>query len=187
MREAVETIPPNMSEPSAQIKPGTPAPDFTLTDQSGNDWSLSDRIGKVVLLLFYPANETLVCTRQLCSLRDNWSKYLDTKAEIVGISSGSREANEAFASKYRLPLQILADEDRTVTSIYAKHWLLPLNFMRGLTVIDARGMVRTHQTMLRAFRPNDHDVILRLYAARAEAIEDRRNELRARVRRMILG
>lgn len=176
-----------MSQPPAPIKPGTPAPEFTLTDQSGRDWSLAERLGTVVLLLFYPANETLVCTKQLCSLRDNWSKYLDTKAEIVGVSSGSCEANEAFAKKYRLPLPILADEDRKVTAAYARHWLFPLNFMRGLTVIDARGTIRTHQTMLRAFRPNDHDVILRLYAARADAIEDRRNELRARVRRVILG
>lgn len=165
---------------------GAEAPDFTLQDHRGAKWALSANRGKVVLLLFYPGNETIVCTKQLCSLRDNWSKYLDTKAEIVGISVSDQDANEEFAAKYRLPLPILADPERSVTQTYTSHWLFPLNFMRGLCVIDGRGVVRTHQTMLRAFRPNDHDVILRLYEARSEAIEDRRNELRARVRTLLL-
>lgn len=166
---------------------GSAAPDFCLTDQSGNQWSLADQKGRVVLLLFYPANEALVCTKQLCSLRDNWATYIETKAEIVGISTGDSEANRLFAEKHRLPLPILADADRDVTSKYAKHGFFPLSLMRALTVVDAEGIVRTHQTMLRAFRPNDHDIILKLYAARTDAMQDRRNELRARVRKVILS
>lgn len=110
------------------VEVGRVAPNFCLTDQAGNSWSLADKRGKVVLLLFYPANETLVCTKQLCSLRDNWAKYLDTKAEIVGVSSGDPEANRIFAEKYRLPLPILADADRTVTKQYAGHKIFPFKF-----------------------------------------------------------
>ena len=175
-----------MSEPGNHLTVGVAAPDFKLRDHRGVEWTLSANRGKVVLLLFYPGNETMVCTKQLCSLRDNWSKYLDTKAEIVAVSVSDQDANGDFAAKHRLPLPILADTDRTVTRTYSSHWLFPLNFMRGLCVVDGRGVVRTHQTMFRAFRPNDHDVILRLYEARSEAIEDRRNELRARVRTLLL-
>lgn len=166
---------------------GSVAPHFCLTDQAGNQWSLADQKGRAVLLLFYPANETLVCTKQLCSLRDNWAKYIETKAEIVGISTGDSEANRLFAEKHRLPLPILADADRAVTSKYAKHGFFPLSFMRALTVIDAEGIIRTHQTMLRAFRPNDHDIILALYSARSAVLEATQNEIRTRVRKVMLG
>ena len=175
-----------MNERGQKVSAGVEAPDFTLTDQAERAWSLSANRGKVILLLFYPGNETLVCTKQLCSLRDNWSKYMETKAEIVGVSVSDEDANADFAAKHRLPLPILADVDRSVTQKYTSHWLFPLNFMRGLVVVDARGVIRTHQTMLRAFRPNDHDVILRLYEARSDAVPDRRDELRARVRTLLL-
>ena len=166
--------------------PGFVAPDFTLKDTNGNDWRLSDKRGSVVLLLFYPANETLMCTKQLCSVRDNWAKYMETKAEIVGVSTSGPEANRSFADKHHLPLTILADEDRAVTAKYASHSIFPLNFMRGLAVVDAEGIVRTRQTMLRAFRPDDHEVILSLYRAKSDAVELKRDELRTRVRTLLL-
>ena len=168
------------------VRPGGPAPDFTLNDVQGDPWRLSESRGSVVLLLFYPANETLMCTKQLCSLRDNWEKYIETKAEIVGISTGSAAANKEFANKHRLPLTILADEDRAVTAMYTSHRFYPLNFMRGLAVVDAEGIVRTRQTMLRAFRPNDHDIILKLYQARSDAMCLKREELKTRVRKILL-
>ena len=64
-----------------------PAPDFTLKDGSGNDWRLADYRGKVVVLLFYPGDETPICTRQMCSVRDRWEDYQATGAEVVGIST----------------------------------------------------------------------------------------------------
>lgn len=175
-----------INESGLKLSAGVEAPDFTLQNHEGRSWSLSANRGKVVLLLFYPGNETLVCTKQLCSVRDNWSKYLATKAEIVAVSVSDHGSNSDFAAKHRLPLPILADPDREVTSTYTSHWLFPLSFMRGLTVIDANGMVRTHQTMLRAFRPDDHDVTVRLYEARSDAIADRRDQLKARVRTLLL-
>ena len=68
-----------------------PAPDVTLTDANGDDWRLSDHHGKVVVLLFYPGDETPICTRQMCSVRDRWDDYVATGAEVVGISSDSVE------------------------------------------------------------------------------------------------
>ena len=57
-----------------------PAPDFTLKDGNGAEWHLSDHRGKVVVLLFYPGDETPVCTRQMCSVRDRWEDYRETGA-----------------------------------------------------------------------------------------------------------
>ena len=68
---------------------GEKAPDFTLTDGDGNSWALSNYIGHTVVLLFYPGDNTPVCTMQLCSVRDHWSEYQATGAEVVGISTDS--------------------------------------------------------------------------------------------------
>ncbi len=94
---------------------GIKADDFVLKNQAGEDWRLSDYLGQVVALLFYPKNETLVCTKQLCSLRDNWTDYLEIKAMIVGVSPASVEEHLQFGKKYRLPLALLADIDRNIT------------------------------------------------------------------------
>ncbi|MER3430733.1 MAG: peroxiredoxin [Blastocatellia bacterium] len=169
------------------LKIGSLAPDFALADENGNLWRLSEKRGKVVLLLFYPANETLVCTKQLCSLRDNWDIYRSTQSEIVAVSSSTAEANRRFSEKYQLPIRILSDSERVVTRLFAAHPIFPVSFMRSIAVIDAAGKIRAHQTMLRIFRPDDHDVILALYAAKSEVFDEQRRQLRSRIRKILLG
>ncbi len=164
---------------------GSLAPDFTLIDNQNNEWRLSDHIGKVVVLLFYPQNETLVCTRQLCSVRDNWKSYLETKADIVGISPASPEDHRSFSQERGLPIPLLADEGRMITRIYGKHWLYPINFTRAVVVIDAKGIIRNRDIMLRAFRPSDTQLITDIYAARGDAFSDERNVLRTRLSGLI--
>ena len=160
---------------------GSNAPDFTLKDEQNNGWRLSDHTGKVVVLLFYPQNETLVCTRQLCSVRDNWKSYLDTKAEIVGISPATSDDHRAFSQQRGLPIPLLADEGRNVTRIYGKHWLYPINFTRAVVVIDAKGIIRNRDIMLRAFRPSDTQLITDIYAARGDALHETCDALRDRI------
>ncbi len=134
---------------------GTEAPDFTLKDEQGADWTLSERRGKIVLLLFYPGSETLVCTKQLCSVRDRWAEYLETGAEVVGISPGTVEEHRRFAENHSLPLTLLSDSQRHITKTYLGAWS-PLHWaMRLLVVIDADGIVRHRRVMVRAFRPAD--------------------------------
>src|SRR4029079_1283397 len=99
---------------------GAAAPEFTLQSNEGKTWRLSDHRGSVVALLFYPKDETLVCTKQLCSVRDNWSEYLKTKAVVVGISPGSVEDHRSFALHHRLPLTLLADIDGQITRTYTQ-------------------------------------------------------------------
>lgn len=159
------------------MKIGTLAPDFTLKAENGHEWRLSDHAGKVVVLLFYPQDETLVCTRQMCSLRDHWEDYLETKAEIVGISPGEAEQHGAFAANHRLPLRLLSDPGREITSVYGGHGLFPLSFTRAIVVIDADGIIRTRRVMLRAFRPTDRSVITAIYKARGDAILDEYAEI----------
>ncbi|MCY7377587.1 MAG: peroxiredoxin [Pyrinomonadaceae bacterium] len=129
---------------------------------------MSEQFGKVTALLFYPKNETLVCTKQMCSIRDHWADYLQTKASIVGISPDKADENLDFSKNYGLPLPILADTDRKVTEIYGSHRLLPIQFMRAIVIIDARGFIRHRKVMLRIFRPTDRSVIASIYAARTD-------------------
>lgn len=163
---------------------GRPAPDFVLTAENGDKWSLADQAGKVTVLLFYPKNETLVCTKQMCSVRDHWSEYLDTKASIVGISPGTPAGHREFSSRHGLPINLLADSDRKVTAIFGSHWLYPINFTRAIVVVDAKGTVRSRQIMLRAFRPKDSNVIRSIYAARGDALMDHYNSVSNRFKKL---
>lgn len=158
------------SDESAPLKIGEKAPDFILETEKGEKWRLSDQFGKVTALLFYPQNETLVCTRQLCSVRNHWADYLDTKASIVGISPGTSVENLHFSENHGLPLPILADNDREITKIYGSHWLLPIQLTRAVVVVDAKGCIRHRQVMLRVFRPTDKSVIANIYAGRTDFI-----------------
>src|SRR5712692_8657263 len=94
------------------LEPGTMAPDFMLRDGEGKAWRLSDQRGKIVVLLFYPGDETPICTRQMCSVRDRWEDYAATGAEVVGISRNTGESHKNFAEHHNLPLRLLADVDR---------------------------------------------------------------------------
>lgn len=152
---------------------GEPAPDFSLTTNTGEKWRLSDHLGSVVALLFYPKDETLVCTKQMCSVRDHWTDYLETKAQIVGISPGTVSEHSDFSRRHKLPITLLADSDRKVTEDYAFHWLFPTIFTRSVFVIDAKGVIRSRRVMLRAFRPTDRSVIASIYEARADQLGDR--------------
>lgn len=136
------------------------APDFTLKDGDGNDWKLSEQNGKTVVLLFYPGDNTAVCTKQLCSVRDNWADYAATGAEVVGISTDSAASHKGFAEKHSLPLTLLSDEKGEVIKKYEVNSWLPGRAARGVVVIDKKGVVRHHQIQsLSLFRPKDDEVL----------------------------
>jgi peroxiredoxin Q/BCP len=139
---------------------GTPAPEFTLKDGNGNDWRLSDHRGKVVVLLFYPGDETPICTRQMCSVRDRWEDYAATGAEVVGISTDSVESHKKFAEHHELPLRLLSDSDQEMANLYGARSLIPGKVARSVFVIDAEGILRHRDVRpLGLFRPKDDEVI----------------------------
>ena len=139
---------------------GEQAPDFTLKDGDGNQWSLKDHRGKTVVLLFYPGDNTPVCTAQLCSVRDHWSEYQATGAEVVGISTDTVESHQGFAEKHSLPLRLLSDPDLKVSEAYDMKSWLPGRSARGVVVIDKEGKVAYSKAQsLSLFRPADDDVL----------------------------
>ena len=141
------------------------APDFTLKDGDGKDWKLSKQLGKTVVLLFYPGDNTPVCTKQLCSARDNWEDYQKTGAEVVGISTDSVKSHKGFADKYDLPMTLLADETGKVSEQYgAKSWL-PGRSARAVVVVDKNGKIAYHKVQpLSVFRPSDDEVLAAIKA-----------------------
>ena len=136
------------------------APNFTLKDGEGNDWTLSNYKGHTVVLLFYPGDNTPVCTAQLCSVRDHWSDYQATGAEVVGISTDTVESHAGFAEKNQLPLRLLSDPDGEVSAKYGMKSWLPGRSARGVVVIDKEGKVAYHKVQaLSLFRPKDDEVL----------------------------
>ncbi|MEP6818587.1 MAG: peroxiredoxin [bacterium] len=139
---------------------GAAAPDFTLKDGNGDEWRLSDKRGKVVVLLFYPGDETPICTRQMCSVRDRWEDYEATGAEVVGISTDSVESHQKFAEHHELPLRLLSDTSAEVANLYGARSLIPSKVARSVFVIDANGVLRYRDVRpLGLFRPKDDEVI----------------------------
>ena len=142
------------------MKIGEAAADFTLKDGDGNDWRLSDHRGNTVVLLFYPGDNTPVCTRQMCSVRDHWSEYQATGAEVVGISTDTVESHQGFAEKHSLPLRLLSDPDGKVSAEYGMKSWLPGRSARGVVVIDRKGKIAYSKVQpLSLFRPADQDVL----------------------------
>ena len=149
-----------------------PAPDFTLKDGNGENWRLSDHRGKVVVLLFYPGDETPICTRQMCSVRDRWDDYVATGAEVVGISSDSIESHQKFAAHHNLPLRLLSDSEGTASKLYGARSLIPGKVARSVFVIDAQGVLRHSDVRpLGLFKPKDDDTIAAIRAAQQGGIQ----------------
>src|SRR3954451_3541276 len=142
------------------------APDFTLKEGNGKDWTLSDHKGKTVVLMFYPGDDTPVCTKEMCSVRDHWSEYQATGAEVVGISTNSVASHEKFAEKYSLPLRLLADEGGEVRDKYGARSLLPGRTARAEFVIDPQGKIAYQKIRpIGLFRPADADILAAIKAA----------------------
>lgn len=145
---------------SNQLSLNQPAPDFGLKDGEGRDWRLSDQRGKVVVLLFYPGDETPICTKQMCSVRDRWQDYQTTGAEVVGISTDSVDSHRKFAEHHDLPLRLLSDADAKVSTLYGARSLIPGKVARSVFVIDADGILRYQDVRpLGLFKPKDDDII----------------------------
>ena len=150
---------------------GDTAPDFTLQDGDGNDWSLADHKGTTVVLMFYPGDDTPVCTKEMCSVRDHWSDYQATGAEVVGISTDSVESHDKFSTKYDLPLRLLSDADGKVRDLYGAKSLLPGRTGRAEFVIDPDGKLTYKKVRpIGLFRPSDDDVIAAIKAASKDKV-----------------
>jgi len=135
------------------LSEGDPAPDFTLTTDSGESVTLSDLRGKPVVLYFYPRDDTPGCTKQACGIRDSWGQLHATGAEIFGVSVDTGAAHQKFRAKYQLPFTLLADPDRTLVDAYGVGREGSKAYARSTFVIDAEGNVAK---VMRNVKPERH-------------------------------
>jgi peroxiredoxin Q/BCP len=144
----------------AGVSVGEVAPDFALQDGEGKTWRLSEHRGETVVLLFYPGDNTPVCTKQMCSVRDHWSDYTATGATLVGISTDTVESHKGFAAKHNLPFPLLADPREEVIRAYGVRSWLPHRSARAVVVINAQGIVTYKKVQpLSLFAPRDDRII----------------------------
>ena len=100
------------------LEVGMKAPDFTLLDKRGNSVSLSDFLGKKVVLYFYPKDSTPGCTRQACAFAQNHSNFEDKNVVVIGVSKDSVASHLKFAEKYELPFVLLSDPELVAIQAY---------------------------------------------------------------------
>ena len=125
------------------IQVGDKAPDFTLPNQSGEEVSLHDRLGShVVVLYFYPKDNTSGCTAEACAFRDSYEVFTDAGAEVIGVSSDSVDKHAGFAGKHSLPFTLLSDRGGQVRKSYGVASVLGVIPGRVTYVIDRAGVVR---------------------------------------------
>jgi peroxiredoxin Q/BCP len=124
---------------SPPLAVGSPAPDFTLPDQEGNPVSLSLFRGKNVILVFYPADDTTVCTKQLCEFRERWPQVLEKNAAVFGVNPGTPSSHAKFRTRNDLPFALLVDAGQKVGRLYHTRSFVP---RRTVYLIDPNGVIR---------------------------------------------
>lgn len=100
------------------LEAGMKAPDFTLEDKDGNKVSLSDFLGKKVVLYFYPRDNTPGCTRQACAFAGAYKEFKEKNIEVIGVSRDSVSSHVKFAEKHNLPFILLSDPDLLAIKAY---------------------------------------------------------------------
>lgn len=136
---------------------GATAPDFTLPSTRG-PFTLSKALAQgAVLLVFYPGDDTSVCTKQLCNYRDNLAVFADLGVQVVAINPQSEDSHRKFADKYHFPFPVVADAGKTICKQYGA-----LNFLglakRALVLIGRDGTIKWRRTDFPIFHQTAADV-----------------------------
>ena len=129
------------------LEAGVKAPAFTLPDQDGNPVSLSDFLGKKVILYFYPKDNTPGCTRQACAFAGSYAAFRDLDAVVIGVSKDSTASHRKFAEKYDLPFLLLSDPELGVLQAYGVwqekklYGKVSMGVVRTTFIIDEEGVI----------------------------------------------
>ena len=129
------------------LEAGVKAPAFTLPDQDGAPVSLSDFLGKKVVLYFYPKDNTPGCTRQACAFAGSYAAFRDLDAVVIGVSKDSAASHRRFAEKYSLPFRILSDPKLGVLQAYGVwqekklYGKVSMGVVRTTFIIDEEGVI----------------------------------------------
>ncbi len=130
------------------VEVGQPAPEFTLPDQSGSAVSLSGLRGSLIVLYFYPKDDTPGCTKEACGFRDAFAEYQVRGTRILGVSPDDSESHAQFVQKFSLPFTLLADAGHRVCEEYGVwkeknlYGRKSMGVERTTFVLDANGIVR---------------------------------------------
>lgn len=129
------------------LKIGDKAPDFTLLNQDGKAISLSDFLGKKVIVYFYPKDDTPGCTTQACSFRDSYDDFKELDVVVLGISKDSVESHKKFYEKYNLPFNIISDPNLEAIKAYDV-WVekkmfgkTTMGVSRSTFIVDEKGRI----------------------------------------------
>lgn len=140
------------------IAVGDKAPDFELEADSGGRFRLADLRGRRVLLVFYPGDETPVCTAQLCEYRDGFEDYRQLGVDVVGISRDDAESHRKFKARRSLPFKLLSDSDLAVARKYGAAGMLGMK--RAVFLVDEDGILRyAHVEAVALFRRRHDELI----------------------------
>ena len=129
------------------LQEGMQAPAFTLADKDGKMVSLSDFLGKKVVLYFYPKDNTPGCTRQACAFAAAYSEFEKKNAVVIGISKDSVSSHEKFAGKYNLPFILLSDPELQSIQAYGVwqekklYGKTSMGVVRTTFIIDVQGKI----------------------------------------------
>jgi peroxiredoxin Q/BCP len=129
------------------LEKGMKAPDFTLEDKDGNTVSLSDFLGKKIVVYFYPKDNTPGCTRQACAFAGAYKRFEEKGIVVIGISRDSVASHQKFAEKYSLPFILLSDPERKAIESYGVwqekklYGKVSFGIVRTTFIIDEKGMV----------------------------------------------
>src|SRR5689334_5996587 len=118
---------------------GVKAPDFTLHDEGGHPVSLSALHGKNVVLVFYPGDDTSVCTKQLCQFRDHWKQAGEKNTVVFGVNPWSASSHVKFRDKFKFPFPLLVDSGQKVAAMYHANGLI---IKRTVYLIGPDGVIR---------------------------------------------
>ena len=125
------------------MNPGSIAPDVTIRVHNDDSVKLADLWkDRVVVLFFYPKNNTTVCTKEACAFRDAYEDFNDAGATVVGVSSDSAESHQDFAAQHRLPYLLATDADGALRKAFGVPKTLGLLPGRVTYVIDRQGVIR---------------------------------------------
>jgi peroxiredoxin Q/BCP len=130
------------------IEAGQIAPDFTLPDQAGTSVTLSHFRGQHVVVYFYPKDDTPGCTKEACSFRDHWDALQAHQVVVLGVSPDDTDSHAQFASKYQLPVTLLADTEKNVARLYGTwgeknmYGKTVTGMLRTTFLIDPDGLVK---------------------------------------------
>jgi len=118
---------------------GTKAPEFSLPDETGQQVALSSLHGKNVVLVFYPGDDTTICTKQLCEFRDRWDQAKMRNTVVYGVNPQSPDSHKKFRTKYKFQFPLLVDTGQKVGELYHTNGLF---VKRTVYLIDRDGVVK---------------------------------------------